>query len=167
MMFSLICVFAFYKCLPKNLFDAPVSSILLSENNTLLGAHIADDGQWRFPPLSTKQVPDKFKKSIVAFEDKRFFQHIGLDPLAIARAVKLNLKAGRIVSGGSTLTMQVIRLAFDNPKRTFSEKLIEAVRALRLETRFNKNEILSLYASYAPFGGNAVSYTHLTLPTKA
>ena len=151
-----ICAIAFYKCLPQHLFNAPVSSILLSEKGKLLGAHIATDGQWRFPPLSTKQVPDKFKKSIIAFEDKRFYQHFGIDPLAVARAAKLNIQAGRIVSGGSTLSMQVIRLASENPKRTFPEKLLEAVRALRLETRFSKDDILSLYASYAPFGGNVV-----------
>lgn len=146
----------FYNCLPKKLFNAPVSSILLSEKGKLLGAHIANDGQWRFPPLSTKQLPNKFRTSIVAFEDKRFYQHIGIDPLAIARAIKLNIQAGRVVSGGSTLSMQVIRLASDNPKRTFFEKLLETLKALRLETRYSKDKILSLYASYAPFGGNVV-----------
>jgi len=152
----LVAVIAFYHCLPKTLFNAPVSSILLSEKGKLLGAHIANDGQWRFPALEPSELPDKFKKSIIAFEDKRFYQHIGLDPLAIARAAKLNIKAGRVVSGGSTLSMQVIRLASENPKRTFPEKLLEAIRALRLETRYSKDKILSLYASYAPFGGNVV-----------
>ncbi len=140
--------------MPEPLFKSPVSSVLLSEEGKLLGAHIAKDGQWRFPPL--KHIPDKFKTSLVVFEDKRFYQHIGIDPLAIGRALKLNLKAGRIVSGGSTLSMQVIRLASQNPKRSFTEKLIEAIRALRLETRYNKNQILNFYASHAPFGGNVV-----------
>jgi penicillin-binding protein 1C len=149
-----IAAVSFYYCLPEPLFKAPVSSILLSKQGKLLGAHISKDGQWRFPPLAT--LPGKFKKSIVAFEDKRFYQHPGIDPLAIARAIKLNLKAGRIVSGGSTLSMQVIRLASDNPKRTLFEKALEAIRALRLESRYNKEQILSLYASYAPFGGNVV-----------
>ena len=144
----------FYYCLPRPLFKAPVSGVLLSKEGQLLGAHIAKDGQWRFPPVKT--LPDKFKKSIVAFEDKRFYSHIGIDPLAIGRAIKLNLSAGRIVSGGSTLSMQVIRLAGKNPPRTMIQKALEAFRALRLETRFDKQQILKLYASYAPFGGNVV-----------
>lgn len=144
----------FEYCLPEPLFNEPVSSILLSNEKKLLGAHISKDEQWRFPPL--KKLPKKFVASIIAFEDKRFYQHIGVDPLAVARAIKLNIKADRIVSGGSTITMQVIRLASKNPKRSFSNKLLEAIRALRLETELTKEEILILYASYAPFGGNVV-----------
>ncbi|MGK0272837.1 MAG: penicillin-binding protein 1C [Cocleimonas sp.] len=144
----------FYYCLPQPLFKAPVSGVLLSKEGQLLGAHIANDGQWRFPPVKT--LPDKFKKSIVSFEDKRFYSHLGIDPLAIGRAIKLNLNAGRIVSGGSTLSMQVIRLAGKNPPRTMTQKILEAFRALRLEMRFDKQQILKLYASHAPFGGNVV-----------
>ena len=145
---------SFYFCLPEPLFKSPVSSILLSEQGKLLGAHISKDEQWRFPPLA--EIPEKFSSSIIAFEDKRFLQHFGIDPLAIARAIKLNIKAGRIVSGGSTLSMQVIRLASNNPKRTLWEKALEAFKALRLETRYSKQEILNFYASHAPFGGNVV-----------
>jgi len=144
----------FYFCLPEPLFRTPVSSIILSQEGKLLGAHISTDGQWRFPPL--KQIPEKFKTSIVTFEDKRFYSHIGVDPLAIGRALKLNLTAGHVVSGGSTISMQVIRLASLNPQRTLWEKMIEAFKALRLETCYSKDEILSLYASHAPFGGNVV-----------
>ncbi len=144
----------FYFCLPEPLFKSPVSSILLSEEGKLLGAHISTDEQWRFPPL--KQIPEKFKTSIVTFEDKRFYSHIGVDPLAIGRALKLNLTAGRIVSGGSTISMQVIRLASQNPQRTLWEKAVEAFKAVRLETRYSKDKILNLYASHAPFGGNVV-----------
>jgi len=152
----LLCVIAleFATRLPEPLFNEPVSSILLDHNNKLLGAHISKDEQWRFPPL--KKVPAKFSHSIIAFEDKRFRQHFGVDPLAIARAAKLNIQAGHVVSGGSTLTMQVVRLASNNPERSMLNKLLEAMRALRLEMRYSKNEILALYASYAPFGGNVV-----------
>ena len=145
---------SFYFCLPEPLFKPDYSSILLSEKGKLLGAHISHDQQWRFPPI--KQLPDKFKTSLILFEDKRFYQHIGVDPLAIARAMKLNWQAGRIVSGGSTLSMQVIRMAAGNPKRTYTEKVIEVIKALRLETRYSKEQILNLYASHAPFGGNVV-----------
>ncbi len=144
----------FYACLPEPLFKEPVSSILLDRNNRLLGAHIASDEQWRFPPL--KRVPPKFASSIIAFEDKRYWHHLGVDPLAIARAIRLNFRRGKVVSGASTLSMQVIRLASHNPERTLLNKILEAMRALRLETRYSKGQILALYASYAPFGGNVV-----------
>ncbi len=144
----------FYFSLPEPLFKTPVSSILLSQEGKLLGAHISTDEQWRFPPL--RQIPEKFKTSIVTFEDKRFYSHIGVDPLAIGRALKLNLSAGHVVSGGSTISMQVIRLASLNPQRTLWEKAVEAFKALRLETRYSKDEILNLYASHAPFGGNVI-----------
>jgi len=119
-----------------------------------MGAHIASDEQWRFPPV--EQVPEKFAVSLITFEDKRFYQHIGVDPLAIARAVSLNLQQGRIVSGASTLSMQVVRLSQQNPPRTLWNKLLEALHATRLEAHYTKEEILKLYASHAPFGGNVV-----------
>jgi len=90
------------------------------------------------------------------FEDKRFESHWGVDPGALYRATTQNLKAGKIVSGGSTLSMQVIRLSRNNPSRTFFNKIIEIILATRLEFSYSKNEILSLYASHAPFGGNVV-----------
>ena len=144
----------FYFCLPEPLFTSPVSSVLLSKQGKLLGAHISADEQWRFPPLT--KIPPKFAASIIAFEDKRFYKHPGIDPLAIGRAIKLNIRAGHVVSGGSTISMQVIRLASGNPKRNLWQKLLEAVRALRLETRYSKDQILNFYASHAPFGGNVV-----------
>ena len=144
----------FYFSLPQPLFNTPLSSILLSKEGRLLGAHISSDEQWRFPPL--KKTPHKFATAIIAFEDKRFYQHIGVDPLAIARAFYLNIKQGRIVSGGSTLSMQVIRLAEHNPTRTIWQKFKELFKAIRLEISYSKEEILALYASHAPFGGNVV-----------
>lgn len=144
----------FWNTLPGQLFQRPYSSILLSQSGDLLAAHIAKDEQWRFPEI--KKVPAKFRQSIIHYEDKRFMNHIGIDPLAIARAIKLNLKKGKVVSGGSTLTMQVIRLSKDNPPRTFWEKIKEALLAIRIEVAYSKSEILNLYASHAPFGGNVV-----------
>ncbi len=119
----------------------------------LLSASIAKDGQWRFPAPDT--VPDKFAKCIVAFEDKRFYKHPGVDVLAMGRAMQLNLKAGSVVSGGSTLTMQVIRLS-RRESRTITQKLIEMLLAFRLELFSSKEEILNLYTSNAPFGSNVV-----------
>ena len=135
-------------------FDKPLSTILLDRQGALLGAHIASDQQWRFPPI--ENVPDKFATCLTQFEDKRFYEHRGVDLLAIARAIKLNLQHGKVISGGSTLTMQVIRLSRGNPQRTLLEKLKEVMLALRLELHHNKQEILKLYATHAPFGGNIV-----------
>ena len=145
---------AFWRCLPDPLFQEPLSTVLFSRNGQLLGAKIAADEQWRFP--STGKVPEKFRAAVVAYEDKRFFRHPGVDPLALARAMRLNLSRGRVVSGGSTLNMQVIRLSRRNPRRTYFEKLKEIILALRLELGYSKEEILALYSSYAPFGGNTV-----------
>jgi penicillin-binding protein 1C len=140
--------------LPKNLFDKPASTAIDDFEGKLLSAKIADDGQWRFP--STDSIPYKYVKSLVLFEDKRFYRHAGVDPLALGRAFRQNVKTKRVVSGGSTVTMQVIRMMQDNPPRTVWQKMREAVLATRLELRCSKDEILSLYAANAPFGGNVV-----------
>ncbi|MFM9839717.1 MAG: penicillin-binding protein 1C [Cyclobacteriaceae bacterium] len=144
----------FYFSLPKTLFSDPYSTVLEDKNKNLLSASIAADGQWRFPEEAS--VPDKFKEAIVLYEDKRFYNHLGVDPISIGRAIKQNISAGKIISGGSTLSMQVIRLARKNKSRTVFEKLIEVILATRLEFRYTKKEILALYASHAPFGGNVV-----------
>ncbi len=150
--FLALCVWIF--CLPKPLFAKPVSVVLEDRNGDLLGARIARDGQWRFP--KTGQVPTKYADCVVMFEDKRFWWHPGVDPFGLARAVWQNLRQGRIVGGGSTLSMQVIRMARDNPDRTVWEKMIEVFMATRLELTYSKHAILDLYASNAPFGGNVV-----------
>ncbi len=149
---SLLLLFAF--SLPDPLFDHTYSTVLEDKNGNLLSASIADDGQWRFPERNT--VPQKFATSIIVFEDKRFYTHIGVDLLAGMRAARQNLKAGRIVSGGSTITMQVIRLSRKNHGRTFFEKILEMILAVRLELSYSKSDILSFYAAHAPFGGNVV-----------
>ncbi|MEO0896660.1 MAG: penicillin-binding protein 1C [Bacteroidota bacterium] len=141
-------------CLPKQLFSDPLSTVMLSQEGELLGARIASDGQWRFPAQDT--VPEIFSKTLLAFEDKRFYYHPGFDPLAMARALWLNISRGEVVSGGSTISMQVIRLSRKGRGRTIWEKLIEVVWATRLELRHSKEEILAHYASNAPFGGNVV-----------
>jgi penicillin-binding protein 1C len=140
-------------CLPRKLFDTNYSTVVCDRNGELLGARTAADGQWRFPPSDS--VPDKFRRCIIAFEDKRFEYHIGFDPLAFGRAVWQNVTQKRIVSGGSTLTMQTVRLS-RGKRRTVGEKIIEIILATRLECRHSKSEILALYASHAPFGGNVV-----------
>ena len=145
---------AYYFCLPKNPFLAPTATVVESKNGKLLGAIIADDGQWRFPMVDS--VPNKFSTCIVQFEDAYFYKHPGFNPVSMAKAIAANIKAGKSVRGGSTLTQQVIRLSRNGKKRTYWEKAIELVLATRLELRHSKTEILNYYASYAPFGGNVV-----------
>ena len=143
--------FAF--CLPSPLFKSPTSFVIDDDAGQLLGASIAADGQWRFP--YNDSVPQKFKQCIIAFEDKRFFYHPGFDPLAFGRAIRQNMRKGRVTSGGSTLTMQVIRLATSH-KRNIGNKIGEIFMALRLELGYSKNEIMAMYASNAPFGSNVI-----------
>lgn len=145
---------AYYFCLPQPLFSDPYSTVLEDKHHRLLSASIAADGQWRFPMVDT--VPEKFEKALILFEDKRFHSHGGVDGRALARALQQNIRAGKVVSGGSTLSMQIIRLARKNKPRTVWHKVIEMVMATRLEWRYTKKEILQRYASHAPFGGNVV-----------
>jgi penicillin-binding protein 1C len=150
----LIVVIAYLLSLPSVLFNDPYSTVLEDRKRNLLNASIAADGQWRFPEQGI--VPEKFAEAIVVFEDKRFWNHPGIDPISLVRAMKQNIEAGKIESGGSTLSMQVIRLARKNKARSIYNKLVELILATRLEFRYSKKEILSLYASHAPFGGNVV-----------
>jgi penicillin-binding protein 1C len=148
-----ILVIAYIFCLPRQLFHVPYSTVVTDRNGELLGARIASDGQWRFPPRNT--TPEKIKQCLITFEDRHFYHHWGVNPVSTGRAAYQNLKNKRIVSGGSTLTMQTIRLA-RNKSRTFGEKFIEMILATRLEFRASKEKILSMYVSHAPFGGNVV-----------
>ncbi|MDR0763516.1 MAG: penicillin-binding protein 1C [Bacteroidales bacterium] len=140
-------------CLSDKIFDVPYSTVVTDSNGEMLGARIADDMQWRFPECDS--VPQKYQICVTKFEDKYYRYHWGVNPFAICRAALQNIKKGRIVSGGSTITMQVIRLSRQN-SRTYFEKFIEVILATRLEFRYSKDKILRLYASHAPFGGNVV-----------
>lgn len=147
-------IFIYWLILPSLLFNEPYCSVIEDINGELLGAHIANDGQYRFP--ETEKVPQKFKDAIITFEDKRFYYHWGFDVISLFRAIKQNFSSGRVVSGASTIPMQVIRLSRKVKARTITEKIIEIILATRLEFSYSKDEILTLYASHAPFGGNVV-----------
>jgi penicillin-binding protein 1C len=139
---------------PMPRFKAPLSTVIEARDGSLLGAKIADDGQWRFPPSDS--IPYKFEKALLVFEDNHFYHHPGINPVALFRAAVLNIKAGKIVSGGSTITMQVARISRGNKARTYTGKIIEILSALKLELFRSKKEILRMYVSNAPFGGNTV-----------
>lgn len=139
---------------PLPRFKMPLSTVVEANDGSLLGARIADDGQWRFPPGD--QIPEKFEKSLLTFEDRWFYFHPGINPVSILRAFKNNIKANEVVSGGSTITMQVARISRGNKPRTYREKFVEMMSALKLELFRSKKNILKLYVANAPFGGNTV-----------
>jgi penicillin-binding protein 1C len=144
----------FLLCVPNPLFPDSCSTVIESSSGQLIGARTASDGQWRFP--SPDSIPYRFETCLLEFEDRWFYSHPGINPFSLFRAVIQNGRSGRIVCGGSTLTMQVARLARPERKRNIVSKLTEMIWALNLELRFTKREILSMYVGHAPFGGNLV-----------
>ena len=149
-----VLLIAYYFCLPKQLFKDPTATVITSSNHQLLGAKIADDGQWRFPPKDS--IPEKFRTCITLFEDEYFYKHPGFNPISIFKAFRDNISSGKVKRGGSTLTQQVIRLSRKGKSRTYWEKFKELILATRLEFRASKDEILAHYCNNAPFGGNVV-----------
>ena len=130
------------------------SYVALDSKEEVLISKIAKDGQWRFP---ISNVPDSnYIASLLEFEDKRFFYHLGVDPLAILRAITQNIAKSRVVSGGSTITMQLSRMVLKHKTRSIFAKLSEMIVAIGLEFRFSKSQILKLYSIYASYGGNIV-----------
>lgn len=137
----------------KELSGPSVSKIVLDRNDRLLRAFTAEDRRWRLP-VELSNIDPLYLSMLIAFEDKRFQRHSGIDALSMGRAVVQALTNGRIVSGASTLTMQVARLLREAPTRNLAAKYRQLVDAAALEARYEKDEILSLYALRAPFGGN-------------
>ena len=133
--------------------DLETSHIVLDREGRLLRAYATSDGRWRLP-ATEKDVDPRFLRLLFAYEDKRFYEHHGVDPIAMARAAIQFAGSGHIVSGGSTITMQVARLLEPRQHRSFDAKLRQVVRAFELEHALSKDEILSLYLTLAPYGGN-------------
>jgi penicillin-binding protein 1C len=132
-----------------------VSTTIIDRNGKLLRAYAMADGRWRLPVDAKRDVDPTYLNLLLAFEDQRFRNHAGVDPLALARAAYQLITRGHIVSGGSTITMQLARLMEEpNHHRSFSAKLHQIVRAIEIERQLSKDEILNLYLALAPFGGN-------------
>ncbi|HZK93720.1 MAG TPA: penicillin-binding protein 1C [Prolixibacteraceae bacterium] len=151
---GLAVLFFLFLLVPVIHFNVPYSTVVEAADGSLLGAKLAADGQWRFPVQDT--LPEKFKRCIIRFEDRKFYFHPGINPIAIVRAIGQNIRARKIISGASTLSMQVVRLSRTGERRTFWEKFLEMILTFRLESVWSKDEILALYAAHAPFGGNVV-----------
>ena len=158
-LFFLLFVFGLLLVIPpeKPLFPENYSTVIEDKNGEFLRVFLNDNDQWFLPPQTADTIPFKLKKAVVYFEDEYFEYHPGVNPFSLARAAYQNIKSGKIVSGASTLTMQVSRLR--NPKnRNYFSKIIEMLDALRLECHYSKEEILHLYLNHAPYGGNIVGY---------
>ena len=145
--------FIFWVFYPNKDLEKLYSTVLEDSDGELLSATIADDGQWRFPPSDS--IPYKFKTSIRVFEDEYFNYHPGFNPISLIKAFYQNWKLNKIKSGGSTITMQLIRIS-RRRKRTYFQKIIELTLAIKAEINFSKDEIFRLYSANAPFGGNVV-----------
>jgi penicillin-binding protein 1C len=150
----LVLISLYYFSLPQVLFTNPLSTTLYDKDHHLLGARIAVDGQWRFSQEG--EIPEKYLQALITFEDQRFFRHPGFDLIAIVRALRDNIRMKKTVSGGSTISMQVISLSKGKKSANIPQKLIEIILSTRLEMRYKKKTILELYAANAPFGGNVV-----------
>ncbi|MGE0210261.1 MAG: penicillin-binding protein 1C [Parvibaculaceae bacterium] len=132
---------------------APVSVEVRDRNGELLRAFATPAGRWRLN-ADLDQIDPRFVRMLIAYEDRRFWNHHGIDPLAMLRAAGQLLRHGRIVSGGSTITMQVARLLEGPAPRSFGGKFAQMLRALQIEARLSKRQILELYLTLAPYGGN-------------
>jgi len=140
--------------LPVEKLHPPASTLVLARDGQVLRMFLAPDEMWRVY-VTPEEIPEPLRQAVLAFEDRFFYRHFGVNPGALVRAAVANLRAGRIVQGGSTLTMQVARLM--EPKaRTYLNKLKEIFRALQLEWTYSKEEILTFYFNLAPYGGNLV-----------
>ncbi len=136
------------------MFSDPYCTVVNGRSGQLLNARIASDQQWRFAPSDS--VPERFAKALITYEDRRFYSHFGVDIRAVARAIRQNLAAGGKKSGASTLSMQLMRMSRKKASRSPWQKLIETAWALRAEWRYSKDDLMRMYASHAPFGGNVV-----------
>jgi penicillin-binding protein 1C len=131
-----------------------ISTTVVDRNGKLLRAYAMADGRWRLPVSAKTAVDPGYLDLLLAYEDRRFRSHIGVDPLALGRAALQLITHGHIVSGGSTVTMQLARLMEPRQERSLSAKLRQAIRALQIERQLSKDEILGLYLALAPYGGN-------------
>jgi penicillin-binding protein 1C len=140
---------------PLPLAEAQRASVtVVDRNNKLLRAYAMADGRWRLPVDAKKSVDPTYLTLLLGYEDQRFYSHHGVDPLALARAAFQLVTRGHIVSGGSTITMQLARLIEPRQQRSIVTKLRQIVRAIELEQQLDKDQILDLYLTLAPFGGN-------------
>ncbi len=128
------------------------SKVVLAKDGTMLSAFLTPDDKWRMETKLNEVSPDLIK-AIIAKEDSWFYWHYGVNPVSVIRALFSNIKSGHVVSGASTISMQVIRI-LEPGERNYLNKFEEMLRAIQLEFHYSKKEILEIYLSHLPFGGN-------------
>lgn len=142
----------------KNPFiDSDYSRVITDRNAEILRVFLNSEEQYCLPPVFNNTVPEKLHQAVIHFEDNYFYYHPGINPVSVVRAVYQNLKNKKVVSGASTLTMQLARIR-KGRNRTTINKIVEMLEALRIEAQFSKEEILKMYLDHAPYGGNIIGY---------
>ena len=141
--------------LPKEKLHLPSSTVVLDRNGEWLRAFTSEDDMWRITETSLENVSPQFQTAMLTYEDKWFYHHWGINPVSLFGAMYDNLKTGKVVRGGSTITMQLARL-MEPKERTIPNKMIEMFRAIQLELTYKKSEILTYYFNMLPYGGNIV-----------
>ncbi len=157
----LVFIYSIIPC-PEPLFPENYSTVVLDANGKILRVFLNEDEQWYFAPNDTLRIPPKLKTAVLQFEDRYFYYHPGINPVSIFRAIYQDIREHRVVSGASTLTMQVARLVRNKP-RTFRNKLVEMLMALKIELQYSKDRIFGLYLNHAPYGGNIIGYQAASL----
>lgn len=148
--------------LPDDLFISDHSVVITDRDGKLLRAFLNEDEQWYFPSDPGIEFSDKLIRAVINFEDRYYYYHPGINPVSIIRAFIGNISAGKINSGASTISMQVIRLS-KKRRRTLLNKLIEILQSLKLEIKYSKKEILRMYLDNAPYGGNIIGVSAASL----
>ncbi|MBN1117058.1 MAG: penicillin-binding protein 1C [Bacteroidales bacterium] len=141
----------------KPLVGNEYSRVITDKNGRIMRVFLTSDEQYCLPPEFNKEIPEKLKEAVIHFEDKYFRYHPGINPVSLFRAVVQNIKGKRIVSGASTITMQLARIRKGRERNVFN-KFLEISEAVRMEFHFTKKEILKNYLDHAPYGGNIIGY---------
>lgn len=169
-LYTVLFLFAFliiisynFLILPKDFFkNISYSQVIYDRNNEILRIYLSKDEQFILQPSNSKEIPTKLKETVIFYEDKNFYRHKGFDIKALFRAIYKNIKNNKIVSGASTISMQTIRI-FRGGKRNYFNKFIELIYAVQLELKYTKEEILNIYLSHCPYGGNIRGYRGASL----
>lgn len=144
--------------LPADFFESEnYSKTIYDRNGEILRIYLNKEEQFILPMDNSNNVPQKLKDAVIFYEDKNFYKHHGVDPKAVLRAFIGNIKSGRITSGASTVPMQTVKI-FRGGKRTYLNKIMEIIYAIQMEFRYDKDEILNIYLSHNPYGGNIIGY---------
>jgi penicillin-binding protein 1C len=152
-------VFAIYMAIPfpKNFMKIQYSKIIRDEHGKNLRVFLSNQEQWCFPPEDSILIPDKLESAVLTFEDNYFRWHPGINPVLVFKAARLNFRKGKVVSGASTITMQVARIR-GRHHRNWGNKFLEMFQALKIELHYSKKSILKLYLDHAPYGSNIIGY---------